>query len=158
MEVLKFLDGHWSDILIGLSVIGGWFGIKRRAARLQAQWEQVRQWSEAAADFVVLWIQNQGDTGIPLDVPPLIEKWRKRLLEFAAAVGFDVSAGDMKKGLAVATARIGQAALKYNIVQLSLAAEKMLKHMNNGIVVPPITKAERAAKVSNPPPFGEKKP
>lgn len=158
MEVLKFLDGHWSDIIIGLGVLAGWLGIKKKAASNQAKWEQVEHWANAAADFVVLWIQNQGATGIPLEVPTIIAKWRSRFLEFAAAVGFDVSPEHMKKALAIATARVGQSALKYNIEQLSIAAEKMLKHMNNGIVVQPITKAERAAKVSNPPPFGEKKP
>ena len=157
MEVLKFLDGHWSDILVGLGVIAGWLGIKRRAAKNQAKWELVQQWANAAADFVVVWINNRGPTGIPLEVPTIIEKWRSRFLEFATAMGFDVSEDHMKKALAIATARVGQSALKYNIEQLSIAAEKMLKHLNNGMVVAPITKTERAAKVSNPPPFGEKK-
>lgn len=157
MEILKFLNGHWSDFLGLVTLIGGWLGLRHRAAKQQATWQQVERWANAAADAVILWIQR---TGTAVDAADVIERWRERLLEFATAVGFDVSPNDMKRALAIASQRVGTVALQHNIEQLDRVAEAMRLKMVNGAAAPigKTERVDRTARASVQPPFGKPAP
>lgn len=155
MEIINFIERHWSDIVLGLGTLATLLGLRAKAAQKQATWQQVEKWANAAADSVLLWLQAISPS-IAVDADEIVAKWRERLLEFAAAVGFEVNADHMRKALAIANARIGKVALDHNIIALQKVADAMRHKMNNGALAP-ITKVERTTKTSTPPPFGEKK-